>query len=95
MVLLIILFIVLIITPTVKQATIYARYVKNLSLRLEIDMAKARDIAGEVNQKVFQSVRTSLKKLHGLSGPEDEKKGLKPEIIMPAENKISIRPAAI
>ena len=73
-------------------------YIKNLAAGLGVDQTKAKEIAGEVNQKIFQSVRESLKKIHGLAEPEPaspslcgEKKALKPEIIMPTGNKISIK----
>src|SRR3989338_11443962 len=44
-------------------------YVKNLVSRLGAPQEKARAIAEEINQKVFQPVRESLKKIHGISGP--------------------------
>ncbi|MDP3934980.1 MAG: hypothetical protein Q8Q46_02080 [Candidatus Giovannonibacteria bacterium] len=42
-------------------------YVKNLVSRLSVTQEKARAIAEEINQKVFQPVRESLKKIHGLA----------------------------
>ena len=39
-------------------------YVKNLVSRLSVPQEKARAIAEEINQKVFQPVRESLKKIH-------------------------------
>ncbi len=41
-------------------------YVKNLTARLSVPQEKARAIAEEINQKVFQPVRESLKKIHGV-----------------------------
>src|SRR3989344_5085641 len=41
-------------------------YVKNLVSRLGAPQEKARAIAEEINQKIFQPVRESLKKIHGL-----------------------------
>lgn len=49
-----------------------ADYVKNLTARLGVPAEKAKMIAEEINQKVFQPVRESLKKVHGLS-PEAPK----------------------
>ncbi|QQG42709.1 MAG: hypothetical protein HYW15_00580 [Candidatus Giovannonibacteria bacterium] len=45
-----------------------SEYVKNLTGRLGVAPEKARAIAEEINQKVFQPVRESLKKIHGLGG---------------------------
>ncbi|KKT29755.1 hypothetical protein A3G55_04495 [Candidatus Giovannonibacteria bacterium RIFCSPLOWO2_12_FULL_44_25] len=44
-------------------------YVKNLTSRLAVPAEKARAIAEEINKKVFQPVRESLKKIHGLGAP--------------------------
>ena len=41
-------------------------YVKNLVNRLSVPQEKAKAIAEEINQKVFQPVRESLKKIHGI-----------------------------
>ncbi|OGF78978.1 hypothetical protein A2W54_01845 [Candidatus Giovannonibacteria bacterium RIFCSPHIGHO2_02_43_13] len=72
------------ITPT-------ADFIKNLSERLGVDKEKAKAIAEDINQKVFQQVRASLRKVHGL--PEGERVKVK----KPAENLSGIqagRPAA-
>ena len=72
------------ITPT-------ADFIKNLSERLGVDKEKAKAIAEDINQKVFQQVRASLRKVHGL--PEGERVKVK----NPAENLSGIqagRPAA-
>lgn len=74
-------------------------YIKNLMSKLGVDQAKAKEIAEEINQNVFQPVRESLKKVHGLSGPAmtspshgaEGKRELKPEIIRPAEDRITIK----
>src|SRR3989344_5895568 len=42
-------------------------YVKNLVNRLSVPQEKAKAIAEEINQKVFQPVRESLKKIHGIA----------------------------
>jgi len=42
-------------------------FVSNLSLRLGIDKIKAREIADEVNEKVFQKIREDLRKMHNIS----------------------------
>ncbi|KKS95533.1 hypothetical protein A3B05_00515 [Candidatus Giovannonibacteria bacterium RIFCSPLOWO2_01_FULL_43_160] len=44
-------------------------YVKNLVSRLSVNQEKAKAIAEEINQKVFQPVRESLKKIHGIETP--------------------------
>ena len=45
-------------------------YVKNLIQRLGVAPEKAKAIAEEINQKIFQPVRESLKKVHGLAKAE-------------------------
>ena len=44
-------------------------YIKNLTGRLKVAPEKAKAVAEEINQKVFQPVRASLKKIHGLEAP--------------------------
>ena len=72
-------------------------YIKNLAARLEVDGEKAKAIAEDINQKVFQPVRNSLKKIHGLATEPSKVDSIasslppKPEIISPAEKKIAIR----
>src|SRR3989344_238954 len=66
-------------------------FIKNLSEKLGVDKEKAKAIAEDINQKVFQQVRASLRKVHGL--PEGERVKVK----KPAENLSGIqagRPAA-
>src|SRR3990167_2108635 len=41
-------------------------FIRNLTRRLELDPEKAKAVAEEINQKIFQPVRESLKKVHGL-----------------------------
>lgn len=41
-------------------------FIRNLTKRLEVDPEKAKAIAEEINQKIFQPVRESLKRVHGL-----------------------------
>ena len=55
-----------------------ADFIKNLSERLEVDREKARLIAEDVNQKVFQPVRASLRKVHGLPAEKEEVKKIPP-----------------
>lgn len=45
-----------------------SEYIKNLAHRLGVETEKVKAIAEEINQKVFQPVRESLKKIHGLGG---------------------------
>ena len=59
-------------------------FIKNLSEKLGVDKEKAKAIAEDINQKVFQQVRASLRKVHGL--PEGEKVEVKkPTPQMPAQ----------
>src|SRR3989338_2133517 len=46
-------------------------FIKKLSERLGVDKEKAKAIAEDINQKVFQQIRASLRKVHGV--PEVEK----------------------
>jgi len=48
-------------------------YIKNLKQQLQIDLVKARDIALEVNEKIFSKVKESLKKIHNLYEESGEK----------------------
>jgi|SRR3989344_79588 len=48
-------------------------FIRNLTRRLEVDPAKAKAIAEEVNQTIFQPLRESLKKIHGLGAQPAEK----------------------
>src|SRR3989344_2848406 len=51
-------------------------FIKNLSSRLAVDKEKAKAIAEDINQKVFQQIRASLKKVHGIPD-SGEKVGVK------------------
>jgi len=62
------------ITPT-------SDFIKNLSERLGVAKEKAKAIAEDINQKVFQQVRASLRKVHGL--PEGEKVEIKKPASLP------------
>lgn len=62
-------------------------FIKNLSDRLGVDKEKAKVIAEDVNQKVFQPIKISMRKVHGLpaesssniqAGKPEEKIPLKP-----------------
>src|SRR3989338_5172050 len=71
-----------------------SEYVKNLTSRLGVAPEKARAIAEEINQKVFQPVRESLKRIHGLGAQkplptrEDIKPPPKPPEIKPEIGEI-------
>lgn len=41
-------------------------FIKNLEHRLEVEAIKAKEIAEDINQKVFSPIRESLKKIHGI-----------------------------
>ena len=61
-------------------------YIKNLTARLKVAPEKAKAVAEEINQKVFQPVRASLKKIHGLGAPSTAPKPL------PTREEIKIPP---
>jgi len=48
-------------------------FIRNLARRLELDPEKAKAVAEEINQQIFQPVRESLKKVHGLGAQPAEK----------------------
>lgn len=53
-------------------------FIANLSKRLEVDRTKAKEIAEEINTRLFSKIRESLKKVHGLGGKKvDEKTEIK------------------
>ncbi len=58
-------------------------FVRNLERRLGVDEKTAREIAAEVNERIFAKVRDSLKKIHGIgsagSGEAAEAEGEKCE----------------
>ncbi len=41
-------------------------FIKNLERRLELPAAKAKEVAEDINQKVFFPIRESLKQIHGI-----------------------------
>ena len=50
-------------------------FIGNLAERLEVDKAKARAIAGDINEQAFKKVRESLRKIHNMrEGGEEEQK---------------------
>ncbi|NOY35387.1 MAG: hypothetical protein GXP44_00445 [bacterium] len=74
-------------------------FVRNLERRLEVDGKTAREIAAEVNERIFAKVRESLKKIHGIGSPEkgevsatEEKKAEEPKPFA-AEEKMREEPA--
>ncbi len=68
-------------------------YIKNLTGRLGVAPEKAKAVAEEINQKVFQPVRESLKKIHGLT-PEAPKVPIQPptQKPLPTREEIKIPP---
>lgn len=44
-----------------------SEYIKNLERRLELPAIKAKEVAEDINQKVFSPIRESLKKIHGIT----------------------------
>ena len=49
------------------------QFISNLAERLEVDKAKAKEIAEDVNVQIFKKVRESLKKIHGIKDEETPK----------------------
>jgi len=60
-------------------------YIRNLTKRLSVQDAKAKEIAVDINEQIFRPVRESLKKIHkiGEDGPEARSENRESEI----ENK--------
>jgi len=46
-------------------------FVSNLAKRLDIDKAKAEEIASDVNERIFKKVRDSLRRVHNLRDDKD------------------------
>ena len=46
-------------------------YIRNLEKRLGVEVLKAKEIAEDINQKVFSPIRESLKKIHGISATRE------------------------
>ena len=44
-----------------------SEYIKNLAQRLSVEPEKAKAVAEDINQKVFATIRESLKKIHGIT----------------------------
>ena len=44
-----------------------SEYIRNLEKRLGVEAIKAKEIAEDINQKVFSPIRESLKKIHGIT----------------------------
>ncbi len=44
-----------------------SEYIKNLEQRLGVSASQAKEIAEDINQKVFSPIRESLKKIHGIT----------------------------
>lgn len=70
-----------------------SEYVRNLAQRLGVEQEKAKAIAEEINQKVFQQVRESLKKVHGLGEQPPAPKPLpkREDIVKPEIKPIEIK----
>lgn len=48
-----------------------SEFIRNLERRLGIETVKAKEIAQDINQKVFSPIRDSLKKIHGITAPTE------------------------
>lgn len=59
-----------------------SEYIKNLERRLGVEAIKAKEIAEEINQKIFSSIRESLKKIHGI-GEQEKPKTVTPPGVTP------------
>src|SRR3989344_1341243 len=46
-----------------------SEYIRNLEKRLGGEAIKAKEIAEDINQKVFSPIRESLKRIHGITAP--------------------------
>ena len=46
-------------------------FINNLAERLNLDGETAKNIAQEINQRIFYKIREELKKMHGISEPID------------------------
>lgn len=49
-----------------------SEYIKNLENRLGVPVLKAKEIAEDINQKVFSPIRESLKKIHGIIATKEQ-----------------------
>jgi hypothetical protein len=55
-----------------------SQFISHLAERLEVDKAVAKEIAEEINTKVFFPIRENLKKIHGIEGVAEGVTGEKP-----------------
>lgn len=65
-------------------------YIRNLEKRLDVEATKAKEIAEDINQKVFSPIRESLKKIHGI--PPSHKAAGKQIPPTPPTTPISVSP---
>ena len=65
-------------------------FIPNLVKRLQVDQLTARNIAEDINKQIFQKVRESLKKIHGLA---EEEAGIKNQELRIKEEIKSAPPA--
>ena len=52
------------------------QFISNLVQRLEVDKAKAKEIAEDINVNVFKKIRESLKKIHNIRDTEEKTEDL-------------------
>jgi hypothetical protein len=65
-------------------------FIGNIKDRLGIEKEAARNIARQINEKVFQKIRESLRKVHGQEGTETPEPAEQP----PQAKEIPVQPAA-
>ncbi|MBI2020993.1 hypothetical protein HYS99_00580 [Candidatus Giovannonibacteria bacterium] len=58
-------------------------FIKNLSIKLEVDRTKARSIAEDINAQIFKPVRESLKQVHHVVSTTEPTQGASKEIPPP------------
>lgn len=72
-----------------------SEYIRNLEKRLSVEVTKAKEIAEDINQKVFSPIRESLKKIHGIT-PTPTREGARGEGVMVPENlPVEITPSLL
>lgn len=70
-------------------------FIGNLSKALEVDKGAARNIAQDVNQKIFASIRESLKKIHKIGEtPEAQPEKVEPQKEVRPQEKEEVEPRA-
>lgn len=64
-------------------------FINNLAERLELDKEAAKNIAQEINQRIFHEIREELKKIHNIGETDDS--GLKIKKFPPAGRQAKFR----